>query len=64
MNGKGDKRRPTDERKFRENFDEINWTKGPSRCTVCGRMVPAAIQSFTPCAGSIPFMSELHKFEL
>lgn len=29
MNGKGDKRRPTDENKFRENFDEINWTKGP-----------------------------------
>ncbi len=25
MNGKGDKRRPTDENRFRENFDLIEW---------------------------------------
>lgn len=29
MNGKGDKRRPTDEKKFREHFDEINWGHEP-----------------------------------
>lgn len=29
VNGKGDKTRVTDERAYRENFDEINW--GPRR---------------------------------
>jgi hypothetical protein len=29
MNGKGDKRRPMDEKKFREHFDDINWGHEP-----------------------------------
>lgn len=35
MNGKGDKRRPMDNAKFRDHFDEINWHK-PVICQGCG----------------------------
>jgi hypothetical protein len=38
MNGKGDKRRPMDEGRFRENFDQINWRR-PSVCPGCNQEI-------------------------
>jgi hypothetical protein len=29
--GKGDKRRPTDDKTFRDNFDEIDWGHGRNK---------------------------------
>ena len=35
--GKGDKRRPTNEKVYRENFEDINWHRNEDRDSVARR---------------------------
>lgn len=56
--GKGDKRRPTDEKKFRENWNRIDWRKkticpgckneiDPETCH-CGESIPGNCDNHSP----------------